>query len=291
MLPGRGSGYELIGSEDSELIDWQVKLTRILLRRRRYRRRCACGGPRTACAPSAPKVVPKGLFTAHFLARLLHEKLPSGPPGAPGRLRAGRRRLEVAPGTLAVVLRQVAPLLAPWAQAIAAHGRQAWHVHCDETSWQVFEDVADKANHRWSLWVFETPDTTVFVLEPSRFARVAAGQLGIDLDQTALQAGRRLSSPPTSTGLTSPWPASTAWTRSGALPISAGTSCGPAPPTLTSWASGARRGPSGSPSCTGPTTPWPRPFPAPARRAGAPALPAALHQPGRRPHPADRTGR
>src|SRR5712691_3605949 len=150
--PRCGTGYEFIGTEDSELIDWQVKLIRILLRRRRCRRSCACDGPKTACAPPAPKVVPKGLFTAGFLA----------------------------------------PLLAPWAQAIAARGRQAGHAHCDETSWQVFEDVADKENHRWWLWVFVTPDTTVFVMDPARSAQVAAGQLGIDRTRTALAAGRRL---------------------------------------------------------------------------------------------------
>ena len=73
--------------------------------------------------------------------------------------------LEVASGTLAGELGQVsAPLLAPWAQAIAARGRQAGHARCDETSWQVFEDVADKENHRWWLWVFVTAGTTVFVI-------------------------------------------------------------------------------------------------------------------------------
>jgi len=187
-----GTGYELIGTEDSELIDWRVKLIRILLRRRRYRRRCACDGPKTACAPPAPKVVPKGLFTAGFLARLLHEKYVLGRPVHRVVAALAAEGLEIASGTLAGELRQVAPLLAPWAQAIAARGRQAGHAHCDETSWQVFEDVADKENHRWWLWVFVTADTTVFVMDPSRSARVAAGQLGIDLDQTALQAGRRL---------------------------------------------------------------------------------------------------
>jgi branched-chain amino acid transport system ATP-binding protein len=137
-------------------------------------------------------VVPKGLFTAGFLARLLHEKYVLGRPVHRVVSALAAEGLEVAPGTLAGELRQVAPLLAPWAQAIAAHGRQAGHAHCDETSWQVFEDVADKENHRWWLWVFVTPDTTVFVMDPSRSARVAAGQLGIDLDQTALEAGRRL---------------------------------------------------------------------------------------------------
>ena len=52
--------------------------------------------------------------------------------------------LEVAAGTLCGALKQVAPLIAPWAEAIAAHGRTAGHVHADETSWQVFEDIEDK---------------------------------------------------------------------------------------------------------------------------------------------------
>ena len=187
-----GTGYELIGTEDSELIDWRVQLIRILLRRRRYRRRCACEGPKTACAPPAPKVVPKGLFTAGFLARLLHEKYVLGRPVHRIVSALAAEGLDVASGTLIGELRQIAPLLGPWAQAIAAHGRQAGQVHCDETSWQVFEDVADKENHRWWLWVFVTPDTTVFVMDPSRSAQVAAGQLGIDRTRTALEAGRRL---------------------------------------------------------------------------------------------------
>ena len=59
----------------------------------------------------------------------------------------------MASGTLIGALKQIAPLIAPWAEAIAAHGRQAGHVHADETSWQVFEDIEDKDGHRWWLWV------------------------------------------------------------------------------------------------------------------------------------------
>jgi transposase len=190
--PRCGTGYEFIGTEDSEQVDWRVTLIRILLRRRRYRRRCTCAGPKTICAPPAPKVVPRGLFTAGFLARLLHEKYVLGRPVHRIVSALAAEGLDVASGTLIGELRQIAPLLGPWAQAIAAHGRQAGQVHCDETSWQVFEDVADKENHRWWLWVFATPDTTVFVMDPSRSAQVAAGQLGIDRTRTALEAGRRL---------------------------------------------------------------------------------------------------
>src|SRR5260370_25861164 len=89
-------------------------------------------------------------------------------------------------------LKQIAPLIAPWAAEIAARGRRAGHVHADETSWQVFEDVDGKDGHRWWLWVFVTGQATVFVMDTSRSAEVAAGQLGIDREQAALEAGRRL---------------------------------------------------------------------------------------------------
>ena len=187
-----GEPFEFLGTEDSEQVDWQVKITRIVWRRRRYRRRCSHPGPATVCAPPAARPVPKGLFTAGFLARLAYEKHVLGRPVHRIVAALAADGFDVAPGTLCGALKQVAPLIAPWAEAIAAHGRTAGHVHADETSWQVFEDVDGKDGHRWWLWVFVTDATTVFVMDTSRSADVAAGQLGIDREQAALEAGRRL---------------------------------------------------------------------------------------------------
>ena len=169
----------------------------------------AAGGPAGAEGP-----VHRG-----FLARLAYEKHVLGRPVHRIVQALAADGLDVAAGTLCGALKQVAPLIAPWAEAIAAHGRTAGHVHADETSWQVFEDIEDKDGHRWWLWVFVTDATTVFVMDTSRSAEVAAGQLGIDREQTALEAGRGWSSPRTSTRPTSRWPASTGSTRSGAGPI------------------------------------------------------------------------
>jgi len=52
--------------------------------------------------------------------------------------------------------------------------------------------VADKANHRWWLWVFVGPDTTLFSIERSRSTRVLTAHLGIDTEAGSLEAGRRL---------------------------------------------------------------------------------------------------
>ena len=54
------AGVEFLGSECGEQIDWQVRVTRIVHRKLRYRRRCPCPGPRTVIAPPAPNPVPKG---------------------------------------------------------------------------------------------------------------------------------------------------------------------------------------------------------------------------------------
>jgi transposase len=75
-----GLGFEFLGSEASEQIDWHVKIVRIVHRRLRYRRRCTCPGPRTVIAPAVAQPVPKGLYTAAFLARLLMEKHVLGRP-------------------------------------------------------------------------------------------------------------------------------------------------------------------------------------------------------------------
>ena len=185
-----GKAFEFIGTEDSEQIDWQVTISRIVWRRRRYRRRCSHRGPATVCAPPPAKPVPKGLFTAGFLARLAYEKHVLGRPVHRIVQALAADGLDVAAGTLCGALKQVAPLIAPWAEAIAARSRTAGHVHADETSWQVFEDIEDKDGHRWWLWVFVTDATTVFVMDTSRSADVAAAQLGIDREQTALEARR-----------------------------------------------------------------------------------------------------
>ena len=168
-----------------------MKITRIVWRRRRYRRRCSHPGPATVCAPPAARPVPKGLFTAGFLARLAYEKQCSA-----GRCTGSSRRWPPTGSTW-----RRAPCAGAEADRAADRAvgrgdrrarRQAGHVHADETSWQVFEEIEDKDGHRWWLWTFVTSETTVFVMDPSRSADVAAGQLGIDREQSQLEAGRRL---------------------------------------------------------------------------------------------------
>jgi transposase len=192
VCAGCGTSFEPLGFEDSEQIDWQVRITRIVHRRRRYRRRCSCPGLRTVVAPIPAKPVAKGRFTSEFLARLLFEKYVLGLPVHRIAKALAADGLDVAAGTLSGALKAVPALLAPLQGAIAARNTAAGHVHADETSWRVFERIEGKDGTRWWLWVFVAEDTVVFTMDPTRSAAVAERHFGIDRARGALSEGRRL---------------------------------------------------------------------------------------------------
>ena len=238
-----GTDFEFLGTEDSEQLDWEVRLRRVLWRRRRYRRRCQCpaklAGRIAVCAPRPPKVIPKGLFTAMFLARLAYEKYVLGRPLHRIIAALAADGLDVAEGTLVGALQQVAPLLASWAEAIEAHVAASGYVRADETGWRCSPIPRQGREPLVAVGVRDR-EATVFAIDPSRSAEVPAKVLGIDREQAALEAGAGWSSPPISTACTSRWPRSRASIRCGASPISDGTSCGPAPLTPMRWASRPR---------------------------------------------------
>ena len=192
VCPQCGAAYAPFGEERSEQVDWQVRIVRIVHRRATYRRTCRCPVRAVLVAPVPAKPIRKGRFTTQFLARLLVEKYVLGRPLERIVAALAADGLEVAKGTLVGVLQALSVLLGPLDAAIRARNATAGHLHVDETSWWVFEDVAHKANHRWWLWVFVGPDTTVFAIEPTRSTKVVTSHLGIDLEAGSLEAGRRL---------------------------------------------------------------------------------------------------
>lgn len=187
-----GAAYVPFGEERSEQIDWQVRIVRVVHRRPTYRRSCRCPGAGVLVAPVPAKPIPKGRFTSQFLARLLVEKYVLGRPLERIVSALEADGLSVAKGTLVGVLQALSVLVAPLDAAIRARNGSAGHLHVDETSWWVFEDVVGKANHRWWLWVFVGPDTTVFHIDPTRSADALRRHLGIEEKACSLEAGRRL---------------------------------------------------------------------------------------------------
>lgn len=189
---GCGAAYVPFGDQTSEQIDWQVRIVRIVHRRRSYRRTCSCTAPGIVTAPLPPKPVAKGRFTSMFLARLMVEKYVWGRPLCRIGGALASEGFDVAQGSLVGALKACTTLLEPLDAAIRERNGAAGHLHVDETSWKVFEDLEGKDNHRWWLWVFAAADTTVFAIEPSRSTKVLRDHLGIDVDATVLEGDRRL---------------------------------------------------------------------------------------------------
>ena len=192
VCPRCGAVYVAFGGETCEQVDWEVRLIRIVHRRPTYRRGCRCPVRGVLSAPPPAKPIPRGRFTAGFLARLVVEKCVLGRPVHRIVAALAFDGLALPEGTVAGVLASVSTLLTPLEAAIRARNAAAAHLHADETGWWVFEEVEGKANHRWWLWVFLGCDTEVFRIERSRSAAVLAEHLGIELTAGTLPEGRTL---------------------------------------------------------------------------------------------------
>ena len=169
----------IASSEDSEEIDWEVRLVRRVHKRRRYRPCCDCGVlPGLVTAPVVPKVIRKGLFSTRFWVRVLLEKYLFQRPLYRMRQMLALEGLSVSQGTLTGGLQRLGELLQPLYGRLLEHSRGAGHWKMDETRWMVFEEVEGKQGYKWWLWVVVTQSTCVYLLDPSRSSEVPKQHLG-----------------------------------------------------------------------------------------------------------------
>ncbi len=169
----------IASSEDSEEIDWQVRLVRRVHKRRRYRPCCDCRVlPGLVTAPVVPKVIRKGLFSTQFWVRVLLEKYLFQRPLYRMRQMLALEGLSVSQGTLTGGLQRLGELLQPLYGRLLEHSRGAGHWKMDETRWMVFEEVEGKQGYKWWLWVVVTQSTCVYLLDPSRSSEVPKQHLG-----------------------------------------------------------------------------------------------------------------
>jgi transposase len=155
-------------TDDSEEIEIEVGAYRRVIRRRRYRRTCACDGPTTILAPPAPRLIPKGRYGVSVWVEVVLDKYLGYRPTE--RLLGSWRLwdLDLAPGTVTDGLQRLEVLLRPIYQALQERNRQGDLHQADETRWPVFVVLEGKEGYGWWLWVFLGPDTVVFLLNVSR---------------------------------------------------------------------------------------------------------------------------
>jgi transposase len=179
--PGCGEPFTPLGDHLSgEQLDWQVTVRVVAHCRRRYRRVCSCRVPVTVMAPGPPKAIGKGLLSNGFLAMVLTERFVAGRSQNSLVTSLARHGADISPGTLVGACAQAGALLAPLEDAVTARSGDSWHLHADETSWHVFAPRDGDGPARWWLWVFIGPDTTCFVMDPTRAGAVLARHAGID---------------------------------------------------------------------------------------------------------------
>jgi transposase len=167
------------GTEDSTILEVEVKAYRRVIRRHRYRPTCACGAhPGIVTAPPAPRVIPKSLLGVSLLVELLVDKYLSYRPTYRLLADLKTRDLDLSLGTVTDALQRLLPLFEPVYEALAAYSRRQPVWHGDETRWLVFATVEGKIGFRWYLWVFHSEEVVVFVLAQGRAHDVPEQYLG-----------------------------------------------------------------------------------------------------------------
>jgi len=161
------------GTEDSEVIEIDVKAYRRVICRKRYQPNCQCAVlASVVTAPVPPKLIPKGKYGVSIWTELILDKFLYGCPTHRLLQSWEALGLHVAQGTVTGGFATLAPLFVPLVQAFQDKQRTDLFWHADETGWKVFERIEGKKTQRWYLWVYRSESVIYFDLEPSRAATV-----------------------------------------------------------------------------------------------------------------------
>lgn len=197
QCPLCGLAYEedgSLGTEDSELIEIEVKAHTRRICRRRYRPSCQCPLPKIITAPVAPKLIPKGRYGISLWVEILLDKYCFLRPTH--RLLEALRTygVDLSFGTVTGGLKKLVPVFEPIMDEIISKNLEERQWHADETGWPMFVSVPEltrllekgqlppgceasdlKPGGKWKLWLFQSRSAVVFRLDPTRKARVPEG--------------------------------------------------------------------------------------------------------------------
>jgi transposase len=167
------------GTDDTTILEIEVRAHRRIYRRQRYRPTCSCGhhaGIVTAPAPA--RVIPKSHFGISVWVTILLDKFLFYRPTYRLLEDLSTQGLPLSQGTLTDGLQRLLPLFEPLYEHLVEHSQQQTLWHADETRWLVFATWEGKVGYRWYLWVFHAADVVVFVLSPGRSHEVPEEHFG-----------------------------------------------------------------------------------------------------------------
>lgn len=176
-------------TEDSELLEVDVRAHRRRIRRQRYRATCNCDpARRTLTAPPPPKLIPKGNYGISIWVHVVLDKYASYRPTERLLGQLEQYDLNLPAGTVNDGLQRIEPMMQPIYEAFRERNRQGDFHQADETRWLVFVLLDGKKGHGWWLWVILGVDTVIYLLDSSRghevpethFGPEASGVLEVD---------------------------------------------------------------------------------------------------------------
>jgi len=176
-------------TEDSTVLEIDVRAHRRIIRRRRYKPICACPNNRgIITAPAPAKLIPKSIFGISIWVEVLLDKYLFYRPTYRLLADLATHGLDLSQGSLTDGLKRLVPLFEPVYEKLVEHSRKQPLWHGDETRWLVFVICEGKVGYRWYLWVFHAQEVVVFVLAMGRahdipedhFEGVQSGILVVD---------------------------------------------------------------------------------------------------------------
>jgi transposase len=172
-----GQAYApLSQTEDSKIVEIQVKAHVRLIKRRMYAQACHCNGVQgLITAPPAPRLIPKGVVGISVWTEVLINKFLFARATYNLCIDYSYRGLPIAQGTLTGGLKRMALLFKPLLTQLTEKQLTENLFHNDETGWKVFEAIEGKVGYRWYLWVTQSPSVVYYTMAPSR-----SGDIPID---------------------------------------------------------------------------------------------------------------
>lgn len=160
-------------TEDSEVVEVNVRAYRRVYRRQKAVSQCLCKGRQIIVAPAAPKLYPKTQIGNSLWVYLIVWKYMRGVPINRILQDLSLRGLHLSIGTVIGGFVFINILLDVLYRAIIAHCQADDLWTDDETSWRVFEeDDGTRNKKKWWYWLFGGVDAIVYKLDKKRSKEV-----------------------------------------------------------------------------------------------------------------------
>ena len=176
-----GMPFEPAGEKQSEEIEVEIQVRKLVHRRKTVRRTCQCPStPRIKTAAAPLKLFKGSAYSIGFWHYVIFEKYHLQRPTNRTCKLLSSYGLDLGPSVIVSGLKRLhnEGVFKPLLEAIEARVRAAKRQQKDETGWKIFQEIEGKQSNQHWLWATLTDDCCLFQLDPSRSREVAKRTIG-----------------------------------------------------------------------------------------------------------------